>query len=958
MIKIRSEYLDNHEGLGVCNACGRWAPEADDVICGVCGKTLWELESLDGSDRFAIPSKSDNENNITLKLRNSGVVPVCVRFGKPEGDGRIELQFDHEPLELQPMQEGALHAKGIFSEKKGIFSEKNGKRKSDNVCQVPLICSAKNGMQGPEELMKLIVFEESPPKVKFDFSGKEHEGKTLYPGENLVELYCKNTGGAMQQAKIVPKTPAGVTLSLDEANDKPFEFPPHSEITLHGRCIVTESEISDANKSFAISLDIELIEFLEKKTISITEQFKLAHRGKLELRLEGNKSEVIGLRVRVIRRERRVIDVPIFNAGAEPVRVTEIVPVAVPSDKLVSMGELGWAENSPAIIGQEEQLNFELVVDASKCIAGSNYRSVLIMDGLRVVGRIDLNIDVVELQHKSAVLSIDFGTANSCAAWLPMSGIQDQEKPRQLGDPDTGSHIFPSVLYISPKGTHRSGVAAVKMEQAYPTRIVRSLKRILDFMAFKTVDGRSYSPRELGSKLIRDICSWACKQANAIPSDVALTVPVEASKTQREIVAKEAKEFFGQEVNIHIFDEATAAACEYMWTHNLRPKEGKDAYHLVIYDFGAGTLDVSVLEVKTLQCKILARRGHPALGGIKFDAILAKIIAIKIGELQSLPEGELKSLPDFYSEVVKLNHDDFTRQFAGNPNRDQFQLMRYCFGRVAEEVKIALSKEEMVKITIDASVPEFKVDRSANQYTLGLLLNKEGIRLTDHDKREVEISRKVYSDAIENEIKSGIKILEAALNSAKRSSGFSLDSVVLTGGMSKTPKLLDEAKKAIFNDEKLKLYENSGLEFDQKTCVSSGAARLVERSRSGVVLEGACRIPGAVGVTEDTNFGKKFKILIHDGVEYGSEGDPNGLPVRVGYSQPVTRNLGYDNTCPDRDEALFINIGTISTVCGAPDKPTMVLRLATDKNGLLTASLDNKIVDVMPYEANNSGLPL
>ncbi|WP_433786226.1 Hsp70 family protein [Actinomycetospora sp. CA-101289] len=242
------------------------------------------------------------------------------------------------------------------------------------------------------------------------------------------------------------------------------------------------------------------------------------------------------------------------------------------------------------------------------------------------------------------VLGIDLGTTNSVMAWMRRG--QPEIVPNKNRD------STPSVLGLGKNGELLVGDKAGARERVDPANVVRSVKRFMgrqfadpevaraaermatavaagpDGDVAITFAGRSYSPTELSSMILRRLKEEAEDSAGVEFPRAVITVP--AYFTERQILAtRQAGRQAGFQV-LKVLDEPTAAALAYAYQR----EEPEDAT-LLVFDLGGGTFDISVLLVVEGVFTILDIEGDNFLGGDDFDALLAERAAAEFRALGS-----------------------------------------------------------------------------------------------------------------------------------------------------------------------------------------------------------------------------------------------------------------------------------------------------------------------------------
>ena len=207
----------------------------------------------------------------------------------------------------------------------------------------------------------------------------------------------------------------------------------------------------------------------------------------------------------------------------------------------------------------------------------------------------------------SNIYGIDLGTTNSCIAWL------DDGVPRVLSIEN--STTVPSVISFDGDEV-LVGQRAANRAVAYPEDTVASIKRCMGTQTGVDVAGRTLPPEEISSYILRYLKHEGGKVAGEDIERVVITVPAYFSDLQRRLTRK-AGEMAGFTVE-RIVNEPTAAALFYDLTMPEGPRDDK---HVLVYDLGGGTFDVSVLRMGEIT-EVLASTGNTTLGGDDFDRVI------------------------------------------------------------------------------------------------------------------------------------------------------------------------------------------------------------------------------------------------------------------------------------------------------------------------------------------------
>lgn len=226
----------------------------------------------------------------------------------------------------------------------------------------------------------------------------------------------------------------------------------------------------------------------------------------------------------------------------------------------------------------------------------------------------------------SKVIGIDLGTTNSCVA------VYENGEAKIIPNKE-GKNTTPSIVAYTDKGEVLVGDPAKRQAITNPEKTIYSIKRIMGLMmneenakeaqskvGYKIVDrngaaaveiaGKVYTPQEISSKILGKLKSDAEEYLGDKVTDAVITVPAYFNDAQRK-ATQEAGTIAGLNV-LRIINEPTAASLAYGLD-----KKGEEK--VLVYDFGGGTFDVTVLEIGDGTFEVLSTDGNAFLGGDDFD---------------------------------------------------------------------------------------------------------------------------------------------------------------------------------------------------------------------------------------------------------------------------------------------------------------------------------------------------
>lgn len=345
------------------------------------------------------------------------------------------------------------------------------------------------------------------------------------------------------------------------------------------------------------------------------------------------------------------------------------------------------------------------------------------------------------------IIGIDLGTTNSVVA------VMEGGHPKVIPAADTGRNITPSV--VEPVKNLVGDVAKRQMI-LNPKNTIYSIKRLMgrrdsdkevartkemvpyeikagkDGMAVVEVEGKTYTPQEISSKILMKLKKDAENYLGESVDRAVITVPAYFDDSQRQ-ATKQAGEIAGLKVE-RIVNEPTAAALAY-------GLEKKNAHKIAVYDLGGGTFDISILELGDGVFEVKATNGDTHLGGDDFDA-----------------------------KIVDYIVDEFKKDNAVNLKADKQALQRVR--DAAEKAKIELSAAAEVEIN-----QPYITQKDGNPLHLTMKLTRAKLE-------------SLVSDLIEKTMKP----VGSCLKDAKLDP-HDVDEVILVGGMTRMPKVIETVKE-------------------------------------------------------------------------------------------------------------------------------------------------------------------
>ncbi|MDF1706806.1 MAG: molecular chaperone DnaK [Paracoccaceae bacterium] len=348
------------------------------------------------------------------------------------------------------------------------------------------------------------------------------------------------------------------------------------------------------------------------------------------------------------------------------------------------------------------------------------------------------------------VIGIDLGTTNSCIA------IMDGSQPRVIENSE-GARTTPSIVAFT-ENERLVGQPAKRQAVTNPDNTIFGVKRLIGRrfddadlakdkknLPFAVIDGgngdawvkargEKYSPSQISAFILGKMKETAESYLGEEVTQAVITVPAYFNDAQRQ-ATKDAGKIAGLEV-LRIINEPTAAALAY-------GLDKKDSQIIAVYDLGGGTFDVTILEIDDGLFEVKSTNGDTFLGGEDFDMRIVNYLA-----------------------------DEFKKEHGVDLTLDKMALQR--LKEAAEKAKIELSSSSQTEIN-----QPFISMNSATGQPLHMVM---------------KLTRAKLESLVNDLIKASMKPCQAALKDAGLTTA-DIDEVVLVGGMTRMPKVVEEVTK-------------------------------------------------------------------------------------------------------------------------------------------------------------------
>lgn len=351
------------------------------------------------------------------------------------------------------------------------------------------------------------------------------------------------------------------------------------------------------------------------------------------------------------------------------------------------------------------------------------------------------------------IIGIDLGTTNSCVA------VMENGKPKVIENAE-GARTTPSIVAYTEDGEILVGAPAKRQAVTNPKNTLFAVKRLIGrrfeekevqkdigLMPYKIVKAdngdawvevrdKKMAAQQVSAETLRKMKKTAEDYLGEPVTEAVITVPAYFNDAQRQ-ATKDAGRIAGLDVK-RIINEPTAAALAF----GMDKKEGDRK--IAVYDLGGGTFDISIIEIAEMdgehQFEVLSTNGDTFLGGEDFDQRLIDYIA-----------------------------EEFKKEQGVDLKKDVLALQR--LKEAAEKAKIELSSAQQTEVNL----PYITADASGPKHLA------------------VKITRAKFEALVEDLISRTIEPCKMALKDAGLSTS-QIDDVILVGGQTRMPKVMDAVK--------------------------------------------------------------------------------------------------------------------------------------------------------------------
>lgn len=850
----------------ICAKCGvGWVIQADDRHCGYCGCAVFDFAVRWEKEPLLYAGNTTNIHELTILVENTGAYPV--RFEPIHTDGGSIIKF--------------------LRQNKDPFEVKAGEQEP-----IPIQLNAENLVEHTESIKVRAI---DPPS---DAEREKSLRLQVYPTPDFE----------LTPSKVVIRHRKGeekVTINLhlevlrSQFRFKSIKCSPHWVKQI----ICPTGLYKKGNAAKKVSLDIsckDLKDDLNTATLefelhgyskNIQKQINI-HR---EVQPDPPKLVVQPMQLQVTQNREIKHFFTLQNIGEETLEISEI-EFNDPSG-LVQLRDVKYPIEIPA----EGHHNIDMLISPdgvnpethhvkftihSNCGAFPQYQDTLI-------------VNVIKQREYPHYLAIDFGTTNSCCAYIDLESNKPTLIP--LDAKENPPEIMASLIVyhkeLTNGKTHHVGYDA----ETYRTSVhdgafyISSVKRWLGYEWRRYFpNNQELSPCDVVADILKHIITQAEDHLDkkGLPSKIsscAVSHPTMFLSKQREDL-KLAFRKIGIKNTVFI-DEASAASIgniyQFLQKHETFPKD----YSMLVYDFGGGTIDIVLSKINgdKYSCTIqpVARGGNPKFGG---DDVTQAIVDYVLKHFSSkIKEKD----PNLRFEIPYLRLRKIL-QPSGNPKLDNvsYDNSNILYSR-AEEIKLELSDEDKDEDEVKEKEEEKEKDKNeaSRNFQLEVVVgdNVSSLDSFIEGSANVSLSLAQFQSFIEPILKETFMSIDAMI---AENNGTPPEIVVLAGQSSKMPML-----KRLMADHLRNKYEKDipiELAADPKECVVIGAAEYGLTKRvdgTDILIDLEDKTHSRFGIMSNVAGKRLFREII-----------PKGTPLPI----PKNKCIEIDAKLSDRTVSISV----------------------------------------------------
>ncbi|HEX8174606.1 MAG TPA: Hsp70 family protein [Pyrinomonadaceae bacterium] len=879
-------------------SCQVWEFIEDDVYCSWCGATLIDIRLSIQPPHVYL---GDYDTKLTLTIEHSGAIGT-VELERVEAR-HPWIKVQGKPITGVKLQSG-MHAEvELEIDTRGLTDDYHEGRvavfSSLGVHEIKL-----DAVPWPAPQATLDEFT-----VILDRIAEEHMAGYLSLPRGIVTVEELTTDVPWASVELSNKI--SLPHKLDARSNIPLEF----KLKVNEPYLLDHIERSKETPpvTFVGNLVVRYAELTpERKHIFYVKGF---HPPMLDFQLETNR-----VKIEVFTGKRGEIDLTLLNgeekgeAGRADLQIHEIKINKTWLKPTVPF-------SFPIIITSGNYLQLTFTALADEIGEGSNIAKIVFFTNIAGEDRLKeffVDVDVQQMSDFEGTLAIDFGTTNSCCAFIDARnrhGLIPIDDSSTANPTTASSTILYENIFEDNEKQYIIGAGAYEFsfDSSAKFSAVRQVKRRLGTTEpYKIIfhadssKSTSYLPVEVAADILKRIFERAEEKLKGRISSCTITHPSRFSLRQIEDLKAALSSCGITPEKIKLVHESIGAALEFIQDREVLEKY--DQYYLLVYDFGGGTTDITLLHVvnsqsttqniKVITPKVIGATGDPLLGGEDVTDLVMKLLHKNCEEALS------DRYPNAANAIIPFDVENFQA-----PRRQTFARQnRNFFRRIAEATKIAISTfgdahadklltaEAMV---VDGENLKLRLPRELQPT---VILDNEVKHDVKFIYRDIVPKEAAIDDQLRPRLEAFISLLkEWAVNCGVASP----DVTLLSGKSSALPIVAEVIKKHFPKTEVARAHE-------LKECVVRGACRLSSRlPRAGVRIDLEENVTlsattSRLGIAVDDGSAEHgvFKEIIGAGVPIGADGIKRPLTdISLDYRDTQFRILENTGVAT----ALYIN---------------------------------------------------
>ena len=799
--------------MAVCSKCDvGWVIHSHDQHCGYCGCKVFDFSVSWKQEPRIYAGDDANLHALTILVENTGAYPVTFQPIRTTRDDII--QFPHENNSPFTVSAGQRHP---------IRIQVNPANLARNAEIITVRAQdAPPNLDGEKPLrLKALPrpdFKLTPNPLKVSHRrGTEKVTEELYLEVQQSQFYIndiKTTGRSVRRV--------GYSRQLHQANGA------FNKVLVELDCNQLPDESNVVNLDFelrGLSRSIEKQIEIQREIVPDPPRLFIPQRMNPDITQERERTHTLTLQ------NRGESTLTIQNiAFTDPFRLIRVLDVEYPIT--IEGGGQHNVEMQLLAVNVDpgdRPINFAI---NSNCETDPEYRYVL-------------NVKVNALEAYPHYLAIDFGTTNSCCAYL---GSQDVPQLIELGSSRNDFQIMPSsIIYHSQPQNGVLYRVGYEAETARTSEIdgpyyISSVKRWLGFNWHRQFPNNlELQPRDVVADILKHIIERAEKHLDTVSSrsrinKCVITYPTMFSRQQQEDI-KQAFEKI-EITDLKLIDEASAAS---LGAISQRRQRQQGDYRLLVYDFGGGTIDIVLSHVtndgRTITIEPLAHGGNPKYGGDDVTQAIVNFVLDEFGKRIKKERSDLRfDIPYVNPRKIWQSSGDQKKDEA---TRHNTRLLYIHDG--VEELKRKLSDQ----------------DEANRDFPLSVVVGDD-VRLLEsltQGKINVSISKAQLNSLVADELHQTFVEIDTMI---REHGGHPPKIVILAGQSSKMP-VVKEMMTTHFQKKYQTYNVDIQLSESPKECVAIGAARY------GMTYSTSSKVWFDIGIFQKTH--SSIGIMQFDGTQ-------------------------------------------------------------------------------------------